>query len=70
MRSNAYTYSLPTSASFTGKGLLGYAFGPLNQKDVDVYYIEVEKGHDTFMIIRKIARTLLCAGGRGLLYNW
>jgi hypothetical protein len=39
----SYLYSLPTSASFTGKGLLGYTFGPLNQKDLDVYYIQVEK---------------------------
>lgn len=65
MKSNAYTYSLPTSASFTGKGLLGYAFGPLNQKDVDVYYIDVEKGHDTFMISRKIARTYYVLAGMG-----
>lgn len=29
-----YTFSLPSSVSFTSKGLLGYAFGPLNQKEV------------------------------------
>src|SRR5208282_5045314 len=65
MKSNAYTYSLPTSASFTGKGLLGYAFGPLSQKDVDIYFIEVEKGHDTFMISRKITRTYYVLAGMG-----
>ena len=65
MKSNAYTYSLPTAVSFTGKGLLGYAFGPLNRKDVDVYYIEVEKGHDTFMISRKITRTYYVLAGTG-----
>jgi len=60
-----YIYSLSTSASFTGKGLLGYAFGPLNQKDLEVCYIEVEKGHDTFMISKKIARTYYVLGGTG-----
>src|SRR3974377_582185 len=65
MQTMPYVYSLPTSASFTGKGLLGYAFGPLNQKDLDVCYIEVEKGHDTFMISKKIARTYYVLRGTG-----
>ena len=60
-----YIFSLPTSASFTGKGLLGFTFGPLNQKELEIYYIEVEKGHDTFMISNKITRTyyVLCGSG-------
>jgi len=60
-----YIYSLPTSASFTGKGLLGYTFGPLNQKDLEIYYIEVEKGHDVFMISNKITRTYYVISGNG-----
>jgi SAM-dependent methyltransferase len=60
-----YIYSLPTSASFSTKGLLGYIFGPLNQKDLDVYYIEVEKGHDTFMVSKRIARTYYILSGTG-----
>jgi mannose-6-phosphate isomerase-like protein (cupin superfamily) len=60
-----YTYSLPSSVSFTGKGLLGYTFGPLNQKDLEIYYIEVEKGHDFFMISKKITRTYYILSGRG-----
>src|SRR5271165_4437111 len=60
-----YIYSLPTSASFTGKGLLGYTFGPLNHKDLEVYYVEVEKGHDTFMISKKITRTYYVLSGNG-----
>src|SRR5271166_1418763 len=60
-----YTYSLPTSVSFTGKGLLGYSFGPLNQKDVEIYYIEVERGHDTFMVSKRITRTYYVLSGRG-----
>jgi len=54
-----YTHSLPRTSSFDGKGLFGYAFGPLQQKEVDVYYVEVDGGHDTFMVSRKITRNLL-----------
>jgi chemotaxis methyl-accepting protein methylase/mannose-6-phosphate isomerase-like protein (cupin superfamily) len=64
MKTMPYICSLPTSAAFTGKGLLGYAF-PLNQKDLEIYYIEVQKGHDTFMISNKITRIyyILCGSG-------
>jgi SAM-dependent methyltransferase len=61
----SYIYSLPTSASFTGKGLLGYSLGPLNQKDLEIYYIESEKGHDVFMISKKITRIYYILSGRG-----
>ena len=60
-----YIHTPPTSASFTGKGLLGYSFGPLSQKDLEIYYIEVEKGHDTFMVSRKIKRTYYVLAGSG-----
>ena len=60
-----YIHTLPTSASFTGKGLLGYSFGPLSQQDLEIYYIEVEKGHDTFMVSRKIKRTYYVLAGSG-----
>jgi SAM-dependent methyltransferase/mannose-6-phosphate isomerase-like protein (cupin superfamily) len=65
MKGMSYKYSLPTSVSFTGKGLLGYTFGPLDQKDLDIYYIEVEKGHDFFMISRKITRIYYVLAGGG-----
>jgi len=65
MKNMPYIYSLPTSASFTGKGLLGYTFGPLSQTDADIYYIEVEKGHDTFMISKKITRIYYILSGSG-----
>jgi chemotaxis methyl-accepting protein methylase/quercetin dioxygenase-like cupin family protein len=61
----SYVNSLPSSVSFTGKGLLGYTFGPLKQKDVDVYYIQVEKGHDTFIISSKVNRTYYVLSGEG-----
>lgn len=60
-----YIYPLPDSTSFTGRGLLGYTFGPLKQKDIEIYYIEVETGHDTFMISKKITRVyyIICGDG-------
>jgi chemotaxis methyl-accepting protein methylase/mannose-6-phosphate isomerase-like protein (cupin superfamily) len=60
-----YTHSLPTSTSFNGEGLFGYTFGPLQQKDLEIYYIEVQKGHDTFMISKRITRAyyVLCGSG-------
>src|ERR1700722_13372934 len=65
VRGMSYIYSRPTSVSFTGKGLLGYTFGPLNQKEVEFYYIEVEKGHDTFMVRKRITRTYYVLSGTG-----
>ena len=60
-----YVYSLPTAAAFKGKGLAGCTFGPLKQTDLDVYYIEVDGGHDTFMISKKITRTYYILSGSG-----
>jgi len=60
-----YVYTLPTSVSFTGKGLLGYTFGPLKQDDLEIYYVEVEKGHDVFMVSKKITRTYYILEGNG-----
>jgi len=60
-----YTHSVPLLPSFDGKGLVGYNFGPLHQKDLDVYYIEVEKGHDTFMVSKRIKRTYYVVSGTG-----
>jgi SAM-dependent methyltransferase len=60
----SYTHSRETAACFKNKGLQGYAFGPLKE-DADFYYIEVEKGHDTFMISRKITRIYYVLSGTG-----
>ena len=60
-----YIYSLPTSVSFTGKGLLGYAFGPLKQKDLAISYVEVDKGNDTFVISNNITRHFYVLSGTG-----
>jgi len=61
----AYIYTLPNSVSFRGKGLFGYSFGLMNQKDLEVLYIESEKGHDTFMICKGVTRTYYVLAGGG-----
>ena len=60
-----YTHSLPPIPSFDDKGLFGYTFGPLRQKDLEIYYIEVEKGHDTFMVSKRITRVYYVLSGSG-----
>jgi chemotaxis methyl-accepting protein methylase/mannose-6-phosphate isomerase-like protein (cupin superfamily) len=60
-----YTHSLPPLPSFDGKGLFGYTFGPLQQKDLEIYYIEVERGHDTFMVSKRITRVYYVLSGSG-----
>jgi chemotaxis methyl-accepting protein methylase len=60
-----YVYTLPTSASFKGKGLYGYTFGPLKERDLEVLYIESEKGHDTFLISKKVTRVYYVLSGNG-----
>jgi chemotaxis methyl-accepting protein methylase/mannose-6-phosphate isomerase-like protein (cupin superfamily) len=60
-----YVYELPASVSFRAKGLFGYSFGPMQQKDLEVLYIESETGHDTFMICRGVSRTYYVLAGSG-----
>jgi mannose-6-phosphate isomerase-like protein (cupin superfamily) len=60
-----YIHILPPTPSFDTKGLFGYTFGPLQQKDLEIYYIEVEKGHDTFMVSKRIARVYYVISGSG-----
>jgi SAM-dependent methyltransferase/mannose-6-phosphate isomerase-like protein (cupin superfamily) len=61
-----YIYTLPSSPSFDGEGLVGYNFPRLlRQRDLEVYYIDVQKGHDTFMVSKKITRTYYILSGSG-----
>ncbi len=60
-----YVLTLPTSASFKSKGLKGYQFEPLKNQDLDIYFIDVEKGHDTFIRSKKITRIYYILEGKG-----
>ena len=61
----SYIHALPSSVSFRGKGLFGYSFGRLQQKNLEVLYIESETGHDTFMILRGVTRIYYVLAGSG-----
>lgn len=60
-----FIYKLPSAISFRGKGLFGYSFGALQQKDLEVLYIESETGHDTFMVCKGVTRTYYILNGTG-----
>jgi mannose-6-phosphate isomerase-like protein (cupin superfamily)/SAM-dependent methyltransferase len=60
-----YLHSLPVLTSFETKGLFGFDFGPLRQKDLEILYVEVEKGHDTFMVSKRISRVYYVLSGSG-----
>jgi chemotaxis methyl-accepting protein methylase len=61
----AHVYSLPLKPAFTFEGLVGYEFGPLGQKDVNVYYLDVRHGHDTFIVSKTVGRVYYVLTGRG-----
>ena len=64
MRDAVYTF-IANFGLIYGKRFIGYTFGPLEDKDLEIYYIDVEKGHDTFMVSKKITRTyyVICGSG-------
>lgn len=60
-----HIHPLPAFESFSSTGLTGYIFGPLNDPNVEVCYIDVTQGHDTFQISRKISRIYYILSGNG-----
>jgi mannose-6-phosphate isomerase-like protein (cupin superfamily) len=60
-----YILTIPSSPSFTLKGLKGYQFEPLRNQELDIYFVDVEKGHDTFIISKKITRIYYILEGKG-----
>jgi len=60
-----YVYTIPSSPSFALKGLKGYQFEPLRNPELDIYFVHVEKGHDTFIISKSITRTYYILEGSG-----
>jgi hypothetical protein len=61
----SYVLNIHSSPSFTLKGLKGYQFEPLLNRELDIYFIDVEKGHDTFIISKKISRIYYIIEGKG-----
>ncbi|MGA8753743.1 AraC family ligand binding domain-containing protein [Candidatus Deferrimicrobium sp.] len=60
-----YIVTIPSSPAFALKGMKGYQFEPLENKELDIYLLDVEKGHDTFIISKKITRTYYIIEGAG-----
>ena len=60
-----YVLKTASVAAFTGKGLKGYAFDGLRSGQLEICFIEVEKGHDTFMISKRITRIYYILEGKG-----
>jgi mannose-6-phosphate isomerase-like protein (cupin superfamily) len=60
-----YVLTIPPSPSFALKGLKGYQFEPLKNQELDIYFVDVEKGHDTFIISKKITRIYYILEGKG-----
>jgi mannose-6-phosphate isomerase-like protein (cupin superfamily) len=64
-RSTSYQLNISASPSFTGKGLKGYMFDGLKNRRLEILFADVEKGHDTFMISKKITRIYYVVEGNG-----
>jgi mannose-6-phosphate isomerase-like protein (cupin superfamily)/SAM-dependent methyltransferase len=60
-----YVHSLAPLPSFDAKGLFGFVYGPLQEEDLEVYYIESETGHDTFTASRRATRLYYVIDGSG-----
>ena len=61
----SYILTLPSLPSFTLKGMKGYQFQSLRNKELDIYILDIEKGHDTFIISKNITRIYYILEGRG-----
>ena len=58
-------HKLKSSPSYSQKGLKGYKF-PLNDKKLEIYFVDIKKGHDTYIISKKITHTYFILKGNGL----
>ena len=56
---------LPKRPSFQQKGLKGYAYHLAN-KELEIYYVDVTRGHDTYIISRKCFHIYYIIEGKGV----
>ncbi len=61
----SYVLAASSSPSFTLKGMVGYEFQPLKDDDFAVHLLDVQKGHDTFMISKALTRIYYIIEGTG-----
>jgi mannose-6-phosphate isomerase-like protein (cupin superfamily) len=62
----SYVLAASSSPSFTLKGMAGYEFQPLKDEDFAVHLLDVQKGHDTFMISEALTRIYYIIEGAGV----
>ena len=55
---------LPKQPSFEQKGLKGFTF-PLKNGNVDIHYVDVSQGHDTYIISKKCIHIYYILEGKG-----
>jgi hypothetical protein len=60
-----YVIELPPCPTFVSRGLKGFQFGPLMSPELDIYLLDVTRGHDTFLRSRKITRLYYVVAGHG-----
>ncbi len=59
-----YVKKKPDEPTFSQKGLSGYKF-PLSNKNVEVGFVDVRKGHDNYIISKKITHIYYILEGEG-----
>ncbi len=59
-----YIKDKPEKPSFSQKGLDGFKF-PLSNKEVEIYFVDVTKGHNTYIISKKITHVYYILEGSG-----
>jgi mannose-6-phosphate isomerase-like protein (cupin superfamily) len=55
---------LKDKPSYSQKGLDGYRF-PLSNKEIQIYFVDVKKGHDTYIVSKKITHIYYILEGGG-----
>lgn len=61
---SGHIFVKPSEPTYIQKGLNGYQF-PITNKEVEVYFVNVEKGHDNYIISKKITHMYYIIEGDG-----
>jgi mannose-6-phosphate isomerase-like protein (cupin superfamily) len=58
---------LPLKPTFEQKGLKGYLY-PLKNKELEIFFVDVTQGHDTYIISKKCFHIYYIIEGEGIFY--
>jgi len=61
---NKFISELPSKPSFSQKGLLGYHL-KIKNPNVEIYFVDVKRGHDTYFISKKCTHIYYVIEGEG-----